>query len=432
MDGKKVQRQQTLFAVVCLFGFAALLRLTIGMSFINTFDTFWYRNWALDLPNGLFDVYTRAEEISLDYPPLYLFALYPIGKVYESLTPEGNYYIQMLLLKFFPLLFDMLCGLFLYRIFKSEGELTAIVAAMAWLCNPSMLFNSACWGQTDSIMAFLLLISFWYLNKGRPTLAAVLFAIAGLTKYQCLMFTPVFLLQLYFNHSKQWLRIGKALLAAAATVAVVFLPFMIGSRDPLLFFKVYLTGADSYPYCSLYCFNLYGMLGLDWSTDIPDTTPFIGPITYQMFGTFLLVLSMLLLLMLYIRGKCRNAWVGGLFIMQCIFMLTTRMHERYQIIVLPFALMAWLTTRKRGFAISYLLLSLMTLFNQVMVLLFHLHSGLQAPWEQCYPTLIIVMSALNFVLFLYTVYVCMRTFLVAEEQGQMTETEVNVYADQSA
>lgn len=428
MDVKKFERQQTLFAALCLFGFAALLRLTVGMSFINTFDTFWYRDWALDLPNGLFDVYTRAEAINLDYPPLYLFPLYLIGKLYQVITPDANYYIQMLVLKFFPLLFDMLCGIFLYRIFRKEGEMTAIVAAMVWLCNPSMFFNSACWGQTDSIMAFLLLISFWYLNKDRPILAAVLFAVAGLTKYQCLMFIPVFLLQLYFNNQKQWARIIKALLAAAATVAVVFLPFMIGSKDPLLFFNVYLGGADTYPYCSLYCFNLYGMLGLDWSTGIKDTTPFIGSVTYQMFGTILLVLSLILLVMLYIRGKNRNPWIGGLFIMQCVFMLTTRMHERYQIIVLPFALMAWLTTRRKEFGISYALLSLMTLFNQVMVLLFHVNGNLETPWEQSHPTLIIVMSILNFVLFLYTIYACMRGFLVADESEKITETEVEVHA----
>lgn len=423
MENKQLQKQQMVFAVIFLFGFTALLRLLIGMSFINTFDTFWYRGWAVDLPNGLFSVYTRAEAISLDYPPLYLFPLYLIGLVYKAVGTDANMYYQMLLLKFFPLLFDMLCGIFLYRKFREYGFGTACIAAGAWLLNPSMFFNSACWGQTDSVMAFLLIISFWYLQKDRPVLASVLFAVAGLTKYQSLMFTPVFLLQLYYNNKNQWLRIGKALIAAAVTVAAVFLPFMIGSRNPMLFFDVYTGGADTYPYCSLYCFNLYGMLGLDWRTGIKDTEALFGGFTYQMFGYVMLGLAVIMLIVMYVKGRRRSPWVAGLFIMQCIFMLTTRMHERYQIIVLPFALLAYLTTRKKEFGISYLLLSLMTLLNQMFVLIPYVNGNVSAPWEDYRPNVIIFMSVLNFILFVYTAYVCVKYFIGNDKPADASDVE---------
>ncbi len=421
MENKYLQKQQMVFAVICLFGFTALLRILIGMSFINTLDTFWYKKWAVDLPNGLFSVYSRAKAIRLDYPPMYLFPLYLIGLIYKLVGTEANMYVQMLLLKIFPVLFDMLCGVFLYRKFKEQSFGLAFIAAAAWLLNPSMFFNSACWGQTDSIMAFFLLISFWYLQKDRPVLASVLFAFAGLTKFQSLMFTPVFLLQLYYNNKDRWPNIGKALMSAATTVAAVFLPFMIGSKNPMLFFDVYTGGANTYPYCSLYCFNLYGMLGLDWKTGVKDTAVVFGGITYQTLGHIMLGLVVIMLIYMYAKGRRRNPWVAGLLAMQCIFMLTTRMHERYQIIVLPFALLAYLTTRKKEFGISYVLLSLMTLLNQVFVLMPYVNGNVIAPWETCKQSVIIFMSVLNFILFAYTFIVCTKYLMGSDKSPDASD-----------
>ena len=60
-----------IFFIVLLFG--ALLRLAIGIGYYNPQDTLWYKAWAMELNNGLFDIYSRAEQVNLDYPPIYLF-----------------------------------------------------------------------------------------------------------------------------------------------------------------------------------------------------------------------------------------------------------------------------------------------------------------------------------------------------------------------
>lgn len=416
MDTKKQEREMWIFSLIFLFGFAVLLRLLVGVAYINKMDTFWYRSWAVDLPNGLFDVYARAEEISLDYPPLYLIPLYLVGLVYRVVGgTDANIYTQMFLLKIFPIVFDCLCGIFLYRVCSEKfGQKIGLIGAMAWLFNPSMFFNSTLWGQTDSVMCFFLLLAFWYVAEERPVLGAFFFAVAGLTKYQSLMFTPVFLCELVWRCQFKWKKLLPALGVAAAAVVVVFLPFMIGSGNPLLFFDVYLGGAGKYPYCSLYCFNFYGMMGLDWAHWIEDTESLIGPFTYQMFGYVMVGCAALLLLLMYFRGSRRNGWVGGLFFMQCVFMFMTRMHERYQIVVLPFALMAYLVTRKRRFGISFVALTVMTALNQFMILLFHIGNW-ETPWEARFDDLILpLMSAVNFLLFLYTAWACISYFLKAE------------------
>ena len=156
MDTKKQEREMWLFAIIFLFGFAALLRLLVGVAYINKMDTFWYRNWAISLPDGFFTVYARAEEISLDYPPLYLISLYLVGQLYRLVGGTGaNIYTQMLLLKIFPILFDCLCGVFLYRVCsKKFDQRIGFVSAMAWLFNPSMFFNSTLWGRATRSCVF--------------------------------------------------------------------------------------------------------------------------------------------------------------------------------------------------------------------------------------------------------------------------------------
>ncbi len=359
---RKSAKQKTLWDFFwVLFAFSLLIRLAVGLGYYNPQDTLWYQKWALDLPNGLFDVYARADQISLDYPPLYLFCLSLVGWVFRLLGGEWSSYTVMFFMKFWPIVGDMLMGLSLFLFFRKTSPKTALVAALLWLFNPSVLFNSSFWGQTDQIMCLLLLLSFTALEGKRPLLASVLFAVAGMTKFQCLFFTPVFLLELLSEYKIR--TFFKGIGAAALTVATVFLPFMIGSGNPFLFFDVYLKGQGQYPHCTLNAFNLYGLLGLNW---VEDSTAVVGGISFGMLSTALVVLLLLVVIAVYRFAPRRCPWVIGFWLMNSLFLFMTRMHERYQFVVLIFLLMASLKHRHRGFFFSFAALSLMTFFNQLV------------------------------------------------------------------
>lgn len=384
---------------------AVLLRFIVGVSYINTYDTFWYRRWALDLPNGIFNVYERADSISLDYPPVYLFFLYLTGLGYKVVGADPHIYTEMFLMKFWPIVFDVLCIAFLYYMFSKTDIKAGIFAATLWAVNPSVFFNSTMWGQTDSVMMFLLLVVFYLSYKNKPIAACIVFAIAGMTKYQCLYFTPILLLQIYKeNNLKTFL---KSIGAAALCVAIVFLPFMIGSKNPMLFFDVYLGGADKYPYCTLNAFNVYGMFCLNW---VEDT--FAG---CNILSTVFTVTSLALVVFLYFFGKRRCAFVGGLLFMQCIFMLTTRMHERYQIVVLPFALVAYFLYKVKDFLYLFISLSAITAVNQAIVLMRVAKSDY---FDSGYGTIMMVVSIINFIVFAYSVYVCCKFFLTDSKKEE--------------
>ncbi len=404
--------RKSVIALLIIIGSALLARMVIGVLYFNAFDTFWYRKWAYDLPNGLFNVYARADLIDLDYPPLYLFCLYLTGLAYRFFGADCGNMLQMFLMKFWPVIFDTLCILVIYFAARKKGETMAIFAAALWAVNPSAVLNSSFWGQTDGLMIMLLLLAFMNADD-RPVLSCFLFALAGLTKYQSLFFTPVLLAHILRKCGIK--RTLSGIGVAAATVAGVFLPFMIGAKNPLLFFDVYLGGANTYQYCTFNAYNIYGLLGLNC---VYDHQSAIGPLTYSNINTALLIFIVAGALWLVLKAKRTNIYVGGLLIMQCIFMLSTRMHERYQMVVLPFALLAYVTTKDRRFAWQFALLTALTLINQ-MVVLFYVNHG---TFTHSLDGIMFWVSALNFLAFIHTVNSCM-TYYLKEEEYDLLKTE---------
>lgn len=402
---------------------AVLLRLILGTYVTNTYDVFWYRQWILDFPNGLFDIYTRAEEISLDYPPLFLILVYPISLLYRILPADSFMMADMLFMKLIPILFDVACACLLFYICrKTDHDLTGLFLTALWLVDPAMLFNSTVWGQTDSVMAFLLMLSFWLLYQKKCAVSTVIFAAACMIKFQCLFFSPVFLFGLVDKcglipeEDKADIKIGvKKLLTCFGfgilTVAAVFLPFVIGSENPLLLFDVYLGSAGKYPYCTLNAFNFYGILGLNW---VESATPMIGSFSYDIFGYVMVFAGIIALMCMWFFGNRRCVFMGSVFLMQHIFMFMTSMHERYQIVVLPFVLLAYIVHRNRRYLYMFMSLSAVIAINHFTVLA-NAAKTVALPWDNWFPQLMLVFSVINLLLYLWSVAECVILFFKAEK-----------------
>ncbi len=391
-----------LFLIMLLFGTA--IRLVVGVGYYNANDTTWYQQWAESLPDGLFNVYKRAKEIDLDYPPVYLYFLYITGWLFRAIGGEYHQYTQMFLMKMWPILGDVVCGYLLYKLFGKTSKITGLVASALWLFNPAVIFNSSFWGQTDGIMCLLLFVSFFALEKEKPLLASLLFALAGLTKFQCLFFVPVFLLELYTKFGFK--KFVKGILAAAGTVIAVFLPFMIGAKNILLFFDVYLFGQGRYPHCTLNAYNLYGLLHLNW---IEDALPAVGGISYNLLSNILLILFFIGLVAIYLYFKRPSVYVVSFLFMNSIFIFTTRMHERYQFVILIFLLMAAIIHKNRKFAYLYMAFSFVILINHLVPLFHWNNSG--SFFSEYYYGFMTVFSLINIILYVVSAYISIK-FLV--------------------
>ena len=395
----KKQLQEQKIILFALFGMALFLRLIIAVGYYNPQDTLWYREWAIATQNGFFNIYNNTA-IDLDYPPVYLFFLYIIGLVYKVVGEGAHSYVQMFLLKFWPVVFDFILCIVLYKFAGRFNKNGGIVAALLWMLNPAAIFNCAFWGQTDGLMCLLLLLAFWALYN-RPLEASVIFAAAGLTKLQCLYFTPVFLFFLFknFGAKKFFAGIG----CAALTVAAVFLPFMIASGRPWLFFELYLGSANKYSYCTLSAYNLYGIFCLHW---VPVTNKLIGPITYAHISAVLLGISIIGTVVCMFTAKKQAPFVHCLLLMQCIFMLTAKMHERYQFVCLIFALLCYVAYKEIRFLYSFLMLTFTVTVNHFVPLFNWNNQG--SFFSQYYFQIMTVMSVINFIFFVIITSWCLK------------------------
>ena len=391
-----------------LLAFAILTRAFISLGYYNIYDTFWYRRWAVASNDGLFSIYSN-KTINLDYPPVYLFFLYVVGVFYKIIPNAVNdNYLNMALMKFWPVLFDIVLGVAIYFAAKKRDPKFGVLCAAFWLFNPAALFNSAFWGQTDALMCLMIFASFLLMER-HPVWASVMFALSGLTKFQSLYLLPVFLTVLIFKHKIRDFFAG--VFAAAGTVVLVFLPFMIGSHNPFLFFDVYLNGSNSYPYATLNAFNIYGIFNLNWAT---ESNKVLGGFTYGMLGLVLLIAVVISSIVLTVFAKKKCFIVLSLVLMQSIFMLTTKMHERYQFLCVFLCLAAFILYKKKDFFILFGLLSFVVAVNQAVPMFDwnYQHSIFSG---HSYSVIMIIMSAVNFLVYLYSLDVCVK-FLFGSEQ----------------
>lgn len=418
-------RRQGVQFVVCALGFALLVRVLLAMLYINYFDLEWYREWAIRFGDGFFDGYARLTEgkFALDYPPLYLYFLWAIGGLYRALPLMDYPAYDMLAMKIVPILFDCGAALMLYLCCRRDSEITAVLAACLWALNPSAIFNCAGWGQTDGMLAFFLLLAFYTVERGHPLAGSALFAVACLAKITALYFAPV----LFFYLLRRWklektmLCIGTALLTGVAA----FVPFILGgwplrgAASLLTPFEVYFGGAGKYPYAALNTYNLFGLFNLNWVYDgkallfgtyNADWDMAVGGISLGLVSTLLLLGSVVLLAFVMLRGRREGSlWVGGFLFMQCLFLLTTRMHERYQFIVLPFAMMAYARLCNGRWLALYGSLTVVTFLNQFMLLMRNnTINDPAAPWAALFNPVQTGMSAVNLLLFTFCVYECCR------------------------
>lgn len=399
-----------LFMLVLVFAF--MLRLLIGMGYFNAFDTYWYRNWALASQNGVFNLYNN-QEINLDYPPIYVLFLAVTGFFYRFVgNAEAHNYVQMLFMKSWPIIFDVLAGVAIYFYTKKWGNKAAVFASCLWLFSPATIFNSAFWGQTDGLMCLCLLLSFWILEK-HPILAAVMFAISGLTKFQCLYFTPVFLYLLFKNYGIKKFLIGIG--SAALTVLITFLPFMIATNRPLLFFEVYLNGGNAYPHLTLNAFNVYGIFGLNW---VKESTEILFGLTYVHLNLVLTVLIFVATFILMVVSKRKCPFLFSFVLMQSLFLFTTRMHERYQFTVLVFILIATVIYKQKEFFNSFIWLTIIITINQA-VPMFDWQNGGSFLSGMNYTYIMSIVSVINLMVYIYSVYYSVKFLMKGEQENDI-------------
>ena len=132
---------------------------------VGTFQA-WSQQMAAGGPWDFYDT-----DFFTDYAPGYLYVLWFIGELHEifTFTPGQYEYI----LKLPSIIADVASAYLLYRLLDSQRMEVRIASALGYLLFPATLFIGAVWGQVDSLLALFLLLSVYFLGRGRPIVAGV-------------------------------------------------------------------------------------------------------------------------------------------------------------------------------------------------------------------------------------------------------------------
>lgn len=137
----------------------------------------WYERLARD-PSALGDNFSN-------YAPAYLYLL-------KLLTLVDGWIASAIAIKLLSMAFDCVCALVIYRIVRLDHprSLRPTLAAAAFFALPSVVLNSAAWGQADSIYTTFLLATVLFTLDRRGVLAMACFSLALAVKLQAIFLLP--------------------------------------------------------------------------------------------------------------------------------------------------------------------------------------------------------------------------------------------------
>jgi Gpi18-like mannosyltransferase len=384
----KINPDQAKMLIMTLLGAGLLLHISAATLMAgHPYDMNIFRNWATAAANNLFQVYASGR--TSDYPPLYMYILFLIGKL-ASIPAISSYY--PLLLKLPSIMADVATSYLIYRLARKylSLELSILLAAF-YIFNPAIFINSTFWGQVDSFFTLIVAGAVWALAEKRAVLAGALFTAAVLMKPQGIIFLPVLCFELVRQKNLEYFL--QAAAGALGTAALVVLPFAL-HQDALWIFKLYAQTIGEYPYASINAFNLFSLLGANYKSDGAVWFFF----SYHTWGLIFIVLVTAYSWFIYSKGKSM-AFIPAAALMQIagVFTLATGMHERYLFPAAALAILAGIYLRDKRFLVLAGGFSA-TIYINTHVILFGTMQGLNSGSYS--PTLIIT-SLLNVLLLGY-------------------------------
>lgn len=277
-----------------------------------------------------------------NYTPTYMYVLWFITKLPID-TLFG--------IKAFSILFDLILAFAVSKVVITlkPGSNWLVPFGVIWLL-PTVVSNSAMWGQCDSIYTAFLVLSLLYILKDKPNLAMVFWGIAFALKLQSVFFAPI--LVLLFVLKK--IRIRDFLWVPAIYI-ISIIPAWIAGRPLKELLLIYMGQTGRNPTLSVIYPNIYYLIGND-----VYMTLFTGVAIWFTFGV-------LLVMMYYVLKKTIPNGITNELLIQVtllcgsiIVFLLPNMRERYSYFIDIVAIIyAFIYVKKMYVAIARVMISYM-------------------------------------------------------------------------
>jgi len=300
-------------------------------------DLYWWDAWMRAAASG--GAAHVDETVWCDYPPVYLYVLEGLGTGWQALfgaLPDAGSLASRFLLKLPPVLADLLGAWVLFRLaLPTLGRRRSLLVLSAYAFNPATTFNSAVWGQVDSLLGLLLLLAAWAVARGRVALGFAILTVACLFKVQAVVVLPALALTAVFVVGVRAVR--GAFLGSSLAALVVLWPFFVAGRADAVLARAF-EAVGRYPRLSLNAFNLWWLAGGGERAFAASDQHRIGNalFTAHTLGLVLLTLAAAAVLARLWHDLGRRAedpigpvLVGCSLLVLAFFLFPTQIHERY-------------------------------------------------------------------------------------------------------
>lgn len=260
-----------------------------------------------------------------------------LGDNFANYTPPYTYFLalmtatplpKIIAIKLIPILMDVIDSLIIYKIVKykySEGFLAWWAAILFW-CLPTVIMNSAYWGQADSFYTGFLLMTLYFLIRDRPFIAVLFFSVAITFKLQAVFMAPILVIlmfipivnsdMLFQNRVKVWYFI-----LIPFIYSVLCLPTVILGRSWSDVWSIYLVQAGTFKNLNDYAPNLYVFI----SNNYFDSISKLG----LLFAAVIMFIWIIYTIKTGIKFSFEKLMFTALTSVALAPFLLPKMHERY-------------------------------------------------------------------------------------------------------
>ncbi|OAA86871.1 GPI transamidase subunit PIG-U [Clostridium ljungdahlii] len=397
----KINKNNTkilIFSLLCIGLFLRISLSTVMEGYGGDINLF--RDWASTAANNFSQFYTNAR--SGDYPPLYMYVLFLIGKI-ASISSINPYYT--LLLKLPSIIADVVTAYFIYKIAKKYLSLEfSILLSAFYIFNPVTFIDSALWGQVDSFFTLIIVLSLFLLSEGKTILSSIAFTCAVLMKPQGIIFLPVLLFELVRERNPK--TFVKSIVSGIITALVIILPFSY-NQNALWIFKLYSKTISEYPYASVNGFNFFNLIGANYKKNSEVFFIF----NYQIWGMIAITAITLSCWYLYAKNKNRMfVFAAALVQISGVFTFSTGMHERYLFPAAALSVISFIYLKDKRLltlAVGYTI----TVYTNIYYILF---SGSRGMSSDSHSLITGGISFLNIILFIYLMKILIDLMLKME------------------
>lgn len=329
-------------------------------------EGFW-KDWMLAIhQHGLLNIFhTTTDYVGYHYVLWLLTLIYSvIGGGY------GHEVFRLhLLVKAPPVLFDLALIGAVYAVSLSlfdelrvaHGKALALGAAAVVAFQPAILYDSAVWAQTDSAVTLAMLLSLFFVARGRIAAGFGVWTLGFLVKPHPIIVLPLLIYLAWRQGAKS---LFSGLVTSTAVGLVALAPWLLHGDGPQIF-RLYhgLFDAD-YGRLSAQAWNLWWFFDL---TSHPQPAQSVaGFITFRTLGlVFTIFAGLLALLYLHARTNLRGTLVAAAYLAFAFYLLPVSTHDRY---LYPFfALILPLAMIEKRWRPIYAMASIVFFFNLAVV-----------------------------------------------------------------